>query len=47
MEKKGLCITCASGRDCTFPGKLPVIQCEEFNNVGRKPKRSRETKAKK
>ena len=34
MEKKGLCITCVHDRDCTFPRKFPVLQCEEFSDSG-------------
>ncbi len=30
MEKKGLCITCINDKECTFPRRFPVIQCEEF-----------------
>ena len=31
MESKGICSTCVSDADCTFPRKFPVIQCEEFS----------------
>lgn len=30
MEKKGLCSTCVNDKECTFPRKFPVLQCEEF-----------------
>jgi hypothetical protein len=30
MEKKGLCSTCIHDKECTFPRKFPVWQCEEF-----------------
>lgn len=36
MEKKGLCSTCIYDKECTFPRKFPVLQCEEF--IGFKPK---------
>ena len=32
MENKGLCNTCASGRECVLTQKFPVWQCEEFDN---------------
>ena len=32
MVKKGLCITCANDKTCTFPRKFPVWQCEEFSD---------------
>ena len=32
MEKKGLCITCINDRECTFPRRFPVLECEEFTN---------------
>lgn len=32
MEKKGLCNTCVSDKDCSFSRKFPVLQCEEFND---------------
>ncbi|MDD2927931.1 MAG: hypothetical protein PHE30_03670 [Candidatus Omnitrophica bacterium] len=32
MREKGLCNTCANERGCVLPQKLPVWQCEEFNN---------------
>ncbi len=31
MKKKGLCSTCVNDKECTFPRKLPVTQCEEFD----------------
>lgn len=47
MDKRGLCNTCVNDRDCAFPRKLPVIQCEEFSNEGRKSRHSKKIKAKK
>jgi hypothetical protein len=35
MGKKGLCVTCVNDKDCTFPRRFPVLQCEEFS--GYKP----------
>lgn len=32
MGKKGLCNTCANDRGCVLAQKLPVWQCEEFND---------------
>jgi len=32
MEKKGLCITCVNDKDCSFPRRFPVLQCEEFQD---------------
>jgi len=37
MEKKGLCSTCTHDKDCTFPRKFPVWQCEEFSGYELKP----------
>jgi hypothetical protein len=31
MIKKGICSTCSNDKDCSFPRKFPVWQCEEFN----------------
>ncbi len=31
--KKGLCISCIYDKDCSFPRKFPVLQCEEFSCV--------------
>ncbi|MEJ2354974.1 MAG: hypothetical protein P8Y62_03630, partial [candidate division WOR-3 bacterium] len=31
MDKKGLCVTCSHDKDCDFPRKFPVLQCEELN----------------
>jgi len=44
MEKKGLCITCVHDKDCTFPRKFPVLQCEEFSDYEPKPAKTEETK---
>lgn len=32
MENKGLCITCIYDKECKFPRKFPVLQCEEFSS---------------
>jgi hypothetical protein len=32
MKNKGLCITCVHDKECRFPRKFPVLQCEEFSN---------------
>jgi len=32
MDKKGLCSTCLNDKECSFPRKTPVLQCEEFND---------------
>jgi hypothetical protein len=45
MIKKGLCSTCSNDKDCAFPRKFPVWQCEEFN--GYKTKNARINDAKK
>lgn len=37
MEKKGLCSTCVNDKECTFPRKFPVLQCEEFTGYEPKP----------
>lgn len=37
MDKKGLCCTCISDKECSFPRRFPVIQCEEFDNTAAKP----------
>ncbi len=44
MEKKGLCITCVHDKDCTFPRKFLVLQCEEFSNYEPKPTKTEGTK---
>jgi len=31
MESKGLCITCVNDKECKYPRKFPVLQCEEFS----------------
>jgi len=31
MEKKGLCETCVSDKDCAFLRRFPVTECEEFD----------------
>lgn len=48
MEKKGLCHTCVNDKDCTFPRKFPVWQCEEFDDrePASKEKQSNTTKCK-
>jgi hypothetical protein len=35
MKKKGLCSTCANDKDCDFPRKFPIWQCEEFDGYGK------------
>lgn len=49
MVKKGLCETCVNDKDCAFPRKFPVLQCEEFDD--REPlieeERKKTTKCKK
>lgn len=42
MEKKGLCSTCVHDKECTFPRKFPVWQCEEFSGYELKPTKTRE-----
>ena len=32
MKNKGLCITCIHNKECKFPRKFPVLQCEEFSS---------------
>ena len=44
MEKKGLCSICVNDKECTFPRKFPVWQCEEFQNYEPKPAIAREVK---
>jgi hypothetical protein len=49
MIKKGLCSTCTNDKDCTFPRKFPVRQCDEFNGyetIRRKTKINKKTKQK-
>ena len=49
MKKKGLCSTCANDKECDFPRKFPVAQCEEFDGYGKttqKIKSSKKTKKK-
>jgi hypothetical protein len=41
MKKKGLCSTCTNDKDCDFPRKFPVYQCEEFNGYEATPKGKR------
>ena len=43
MEKKGLCSTCVHDKDCTFPRKFPVWQCEEFSDYEPELKKTKET----
>jgi len=47
MQNKGLCITCANDKTCTFPRKLPVWQCEEFSEYVTKATKQIEIKKKK
>jgi len=47
MEKKGLCSTCTHDKDCTFPRKFPVWQCEEFEGFEPIPAKMRKGKRKK
>ncbi len=44
MEKKGLCINCTHDKDCSFPRKFPVWQCEEFSDY--EPSQTKVTKEK-
>jgi hypothetical protein len=44
MKKKGLCSTCSNDKDCTFPRKFPVWQCEEFNGYEIKSKKKKKIK---
>jgi len=48
MKKKGLCSTCVNDKDCDFPRKFSVAQCEEFDGYEKtsqkKIKNSRKTK---
>jgi len=49
MKNKGLCSTCSNDKDCDFPRKFPVSQCEEFNGYGKtqkEQKTNKETKQK-
>ena len=47
MKTKGLCSTCVNDKECTFPRKFPVWQCEEFTDVKPKTtKRKREKRRK-
>lgn len=34
MLNKGLCLTCAYDKTCTFLRRFPVLHCEEFNGDG-------------
>jgi hypothetical protein len=36
MKKKGLCSSCINDRECSFPRKFPVWQCEEFKGYEKK-----------
>ena len=47
MQKKGLCITSANDKTCTFPRKLPVWQCEEFSEYVTEPTKPIDVKKKK
>ena len=47
MEKKGLCSTCVNDKQCTFPRRFPVLQCEEFEGFKPIPARARKAKRKK
>jgi len=47
MENKGLCSTCVNDKDCNFPRKFPVLQCEEFTDCERKTKKGKKAKEKK
>lgn len=44
MKKKGLCGSCVNDRQCTFPRKFPVVQCEEFTGYEPKPAKERKSK---
>ena len=44
MVSKGLCITCVQDKECTFPRKFPVLQCEEFTTEELKLAKTRRAK---
>ena len=44
MKKKGLCSTCTNDKDCDFPRKFPVAQCEEFDGYGKASKKMKKSK---
>ncbi len=45
--EKGLCSTCVYDKECTFPRKFPVLQCEEFSSYEPKPTKGGKAKQKK
>jgi hypothetical protein len=47
MKNKGLCSTCSNDKDCDFPRKFPVWQCEEFNGYVKTKKQHKINKEKK
>jgi len=47
VKNKGLCITCANDKKCTFSRDFPVLYCEEFNNCEREPEAVEREKYKK
>jgi hypothetical protein len=44
MKKKGLCSTCSNDKDCNFPRRFPVMQCEEFNGYETESPKTRKPK---
>ncbi len=30
MQQKGLCVNCVNDGTCTFPRRVPVVECEEY-----------------
>ena len=44
MERKGLCSTCVNDKECTFPRKFPVLQCEEFTGFEPRPVKPKKRK---
>jgi len=43
-KKKGLCSTCEHDKDCAFPRKFPVWECEEFSDCEPEPMERRKIK---
>jgi hypothetical protein len=44
MRKKGLCSACINDKECSFPRKFPVWQCEEFEGYEKKTLKNKEKK---